>query len=351
MSVEVRDPSGQVLASAGPPQPLGTAPLGCNARHGLRTCGRRAGDAYVVLAAASAEADLRAERTLFWVLAAASAAAAAVVTLLARSVTRRALTPLSSLTARIQAIEPGSGSRIGDVSLRELRPVAERFDALVARFEDALARERRLTAQASHELRTPLTLIRAEIEGLATLRQDPGAPLRALSAIDRLSALVETLLWFARAQEPLDDARMELVNLADLVRAEAATRECVTLVLPDEALVRGDERLLARVVANLIDNALKYGQGESVIARADARDEELCLAITNAGQLSKRAADHLFEPFFRAQETDTAVAGFGLGLSFARAVARAHGGELALGESGEATTTFVLTLPLVAYSA
>src|SRR5215470_4793874 len=105
-----------------------------------------------------------------------------------------------------------------------------------------MAREKRFTAEASHELRTPLTVARGEIEAFAEGRGDPAAVSRALAALDRLAGLVETLLWFARAQSRLDDERAQVVNLADLVRNELAAvanvhpeRTRVT-DLPDEAL-------------------------------------------------------------------------------------------------------------------
>src|SRR5206468_4824312 len=104
---------------------------------------------------------------------------------------------------------------------------------------------------------------------------------RALAAVDRLSALVEALLWFAKAQSRLDDQAMEVVNLADVVRAEIAGRQRgagappIVSTLPDEALVRGDERLLGRIAANLLDNAVKYGEGLSIRVRADRQASQV----------------------------------------------------------------------------
>ncbi|MGH9885993.1 MAG: sensor histidine kinase, partial [bacterium] len=178
---------------------------------------------------------------------------------------------------------------------------------------------------------------------------------RALAALDRLSELVEILLWFARAQTPLDDAGMDIVNLADVVRTQVADRSRVEpsfvacCDLPDEALVRGDERLLCRVAANLIDNAVKHGEGGAVELRAGHDAGLIQLSVTNRGQLGSDLVERVFEPFFRGPRT-SGLPGFGLGLPFARAVARAHGGDVVLGEGRGDETVLVLQLPMVAWS-
>jgi signal transduction histidine kinase len=301
--------------------------------------------------------DDAARRYLAFVLLAVVIAAATLVSVLGRRVARRALEPVSDLTTRIAALEPGDGGRTGQRSgLSELDALGSRFDELLARFEEALDRERRLAAQASHELRTPLTIARAEIEALMAPDADPESIPRALKAVDRLSALVEALLWFAKAQSRLDDGTMEVVNLADLVRAEIDGRRHadgappIHCTLPDEALVRGDERLLGRIAANLLDNALKYGQGHPIEVRAAQRAARLEVTVSNAGRLATDVRGRLFEPFFRGNGAATDTNGFGLGLPFARAVARAHGGDLAIDDSRSEATAFVLSLPLVAWT-
>jgi signal transduction histidine kinase len=290
-------------------------------------------------------------------LAGVTVLALAAVAAVSRAVARSGLGPLSALAARIAGLRPGDGNRAGLRSeLEELDAFASRFDELLVRFEEALARERRIAAQASHELRTPLTLARAEIEALARSESDPESVGRALKAVDRLAELVEALLWFAKAQAPLSDREMDVVNLADLVRTDLAGRQAGALRaelrchLPDEALVRGDERLLGRVIANLLDNALKYGHGTPVELRAARHEGRLEIIVENGGSLPAEARARLFEPFFRGDGADGDRHGFGLGLPFARAVARAHRGDLEAGDCAPDRTAFVLTLPLVAWS-
>jgi signal transduction histidine kinase len=355
--IEVRDAAGALRAAVGELFGLPDRQTGCADYGVVRACGAQSARFSVVVATPRA-ADQDARRSLIFALVGVTMMAGAIVTIVSRAVTRRALQPLAGLASRIAAVEPGAGARAAvNDGLVEIDALAVRFDDLLLRFEDALGREQRLTAQASHELRTPLTLARAEIEGLAAPGGGPDAVMRALAAIDRLAELVDALLWFAKGQARLDDGTMEIVNIADVVRAQigersGAARDAIAVGhLPDEALVRGDERLLGRITANLIDNALKYGAGASVAIDARARDQRLEVTVSNAGHIAPEVEARLFEPFFRGHGgAATAIVGFGLGLPFARAVARAHGGDVSLDPVAGDHTTFRLTLPLVAWN-
>jgi signal transduction histidine kinase len=358
MRVEIHDQAHRILAATGPALELparDVAESGCRTHDTTRICVITAGMFFVIAAASEAE-DLATRDAFLVAMLIVTALAGALVTFSSRSVARRALRPLSRLTERISAINPGSGDRVALTSgIAELDRFAARFDELVSRFDDALARERRLTAHASHELRTPLTVARAEIDALASSVDATQERGRALAALDRLSELVEILLWFARAQVRLDDAALDVVNLADVVRAQVAERAqldpsfVVRCDLPDEALIRGDERLLCRVAANLVDNAVKHGDGGTIDLRAEREAGMVRLSVTNRGRLATELADRVFEPFFRGPRA-AGLPGFGLGLPFARAVAHAHGGDLVIGEGRNDETVLVLHLPLVAWS-
>lgn len=354
--VEVRDAAGRLRVGVGEgPAELAGMGVGCGVRASARVCGRRQGD-YLVLAGRNRSDDLAARDQLVLALAVASVIAGLIVAVASRAVTRRAIRPLSDLAARVRALEPGSGQRVAvPTDLTEVDLLARRFDSLVARFEEALAREKRFTAEASHELRTPLTIARAEIEALARGEGNGGGIARALAALERLASLVDALLWFARAQSRLDHERMELVNLADLVRGEveelrrAHRHRAFACDLPDEALVRGDEHLIRRAVANLLDNAIKYGDEAPIEARLAGSGDAVVLSVANGGMAIPLAVrEQIFVPFFRAR--NDGGQGFGLGLPFARAVARAHGGDVELGPAQAEGTEVLLRLPLVAWN-
>ena len=354
--IELQDPSGFVLASSGPTFDLGLARLGCHDIGTVRACGANSG-IFTIRAASSKLTDLEERARFLAVLLAVSTVAGALVLLSSRFVARRALRPLTELTDTVSSIEPGKGVRLETpIALAELDRLRARFDKLLDKFHQALARERRLTAQASHELRTPLGVARGEIEALAPGDLD-GGKARATAALDRLAQLVEVLLWFARVQEPLDQERLGIVNVADLVRAELFDREGVIAGtgvvwrLPDEALVRGDEQLLRRVIANLVDNAVKHGDGGRIEVAAARDGPRLLLRVSNTGPgPSMELKERLFEAFFRAEAGRVHAAGFGLGLPFARAVVRAHGGDVELVAASAGRTEFVVTLPLVEWS-
>jgi signal transduction histidine kinase len=355
--IELRDAGGRVIASGGPGASVGPVSLGCQSLGSRRACARVVGP-FTVVAAVDRSPDFETQARVGLSLFAVAAITALLTGLLSQRFARRALAPLTQLTARIAEIEPGTGSRVLAVrEFSELESLRTRFDQLITRFDDALARERRLAAQASHELRTPLGVARAEIEALPELPEVQTGRTNALRAMDRLSQLVEALLWFARAQRRFDASDVGIVNLADTLRVQLAERGqvhagvSITHRLPDEMLVRGDETLLGRVAANLLDNAFKHGDGKRVEVLCEhPRNDLLRIRVINSGRgPSPECAARLFEPFYRDARAANAP-GFGLGLAFAREVARAHGGEVQWTGDHTDTTEFVLTLPLLHWS-
>ncbi len=140
-----------------------------------------------------------------------------------------------------------------------------------------------------------------------------------------------------------------VVNLADLLRervSEVLSRRRVDLTVPEELLTHGDETLLGRGLGNLLENAEKYGGKGPIDVRAGSGDGWIWLRIENEGTPIPEALRlRIFEPFFRAASQSEGSAGFGLGLPFARAVARAHGGEVELGDAVRGRVAFVFRLP------
>ena len=345
---ELRDKANaQLRIQLGAGATLGAFRAGCSDRRGRRVCGR-SGSRYVASAARDLTQDRAVERLLLLALALACGLAGAGVGLASVSVTRRAIRPLSELAQRVAAVEPGSGKRFEPrATLRELDVLERRFADLIARFEKTLQREKLFAAHASHELRTPLTLARAEVEALP--HSQP-----ALESLDRLEALIQVLLWFTRAEAPLHGEDMEIVNFADVLAEQlsvlgAAHAPRITAAqLPDEALVRGDEQLLARAAWNLLENAVKHGEGSEIAVYLQRDANQLALRVMNGGSaIPASRREHIFVPFVTGPNS---AAGFGLGLPFARAVARAHGGDVTLEDaSAPHATTMLMRLPLIAW--
>jgi signal transduction histidine kinase len=350
--IELQDAGGAVLGADGKGPRLKARGSGCRNQEDWRVCEARAAGLRI-LTAISREQGL-ADRDLFLGSSAVMAlllALAAVAT--SRLITRRTLTGLSTMASGIAALQPGTGQRVPPgPGYQELDLLAGSFNDLLGRMEEALASERRFAAEASHELRTPLTVLRGEVEGLT--RDDPpdGPARRALSAVDGLIRLVEALLWLARSQGPIERSALEVVNLADLAREEAARVAAahpprpLEVQAPDEVLVAADERLLARAVANLIDNAYKHAPAGTPVRVALTGQAGLArLEVEDAGPgIPPEQRARVFEPFYRGGVARSQTEGFGLGLPLAHSVARALGGSLTI-EPGPVGARFVLTIP------
>ena len=206
---------------------------------------------------------------------------------------------------------------------------------VLARLELALDRERRFVADASHELRTPLASLRVELE-LALRRerskQELEAALRsAAEETERLYHLAEDLLVLARAHGGSLPVRREQVHAADLLqrvsgrysRRAAAAGRSLEAEADDGLVLSVDPLRTEQALANLVDNALRHGNGRVVLSarRENGRVE---LHVTDEGDgLDAAFVGRAFEPFSRE---DTS-AGSGLGLAIVDVIARAHGGE------------------------
>ena len=219
----------------------------------------------------------------------------------------------------------------------ELRELAETVDGMLDRLATAFDGQRRFVANASHELRTPLTVIRAEVEvtladpdaSVAELRDMGGA---VLEAADRTQMLLDSLMVLARSQQAVP--RREPVNLAAAARAaeaatalEASARDVrVRLDLAPAPLI-GDRPLVERLVANLVENAVRHNEpGGSVLVTVRPG----LIRVENTGRvIAAEDVRRLAEPFERLHR-DCDGPGAGLGLSIVRAVADAHGAQLVL---------------------
>ena len=344
------------VAGTGPDLTL-PAERGCSSiREGWRGCSGETGR-YTVLAARSEAAEGATKRLVLFSVAAVAALLAALTVILSRTAALLALSPLTRITASVARIEPGTGVRIeGMTGLDELDLLARRFNDLLGRVDDALARERRFAAEASHELKTPLTVLRGEIESLLGYGGEVGAAsARALGSVDGLVKIVEALLNLSRVQAAFDPSLLGTVNLCDLVREQvsrvasslAYAGRAIEVESPDEQLVAADERLVGIAFSNVLENALKYSAADALVrvwVRPDA-DRVVITVEDNGAGIPAEAHREIFEPFIRGRQVRANVPGEGLGLPLARAVARAHGGELLLTVSGPEGSRFDLVLP------
>ncbi|HEY3871898.1 MAG TPA: HAMP domain-containing sensor histidine kinase [Actinocrinis sp.] len=254
----------------------------------------------------------------------------------------RALRPLRVVTAATRRISEDSLHRRLAVSgpRDELKDLADTIDGLLGRLEAAFDAQRRFIANASHELRTPLTVGRTLLE---MVLGDPDASIESFRSVcaDVLESefeqerLIEALLTLARGQRGLD--RREPVDLAEIGAAALRTREPAAEAkgLTVRAALRpapcsGDPQLMGRLLANLVDNAIRHNTADGWIELATGtRDGRATLAVRNSGPVVPPAeVDRLFLPFQRLDGARTHQEGHGLGLSIVQAIADAHGAEL-----------------------
>jgi signal transduction histidine kinase len=255
----------------------------------------------------------------------------------------RVLRPLQRITATAKRVSQDNlDERIGLEGPRdELKELADTFDGMLGRLSAAFASQRRFVANASHELRTPLTVIRTELE--VTLA-DPNATTTELRSMGETvrdatlatERLIQALLTLARSEggvqrrDPFDLAEAARAALAQMGN-EAAARDIAMRPTLDPAPVRGDRRLLERLVANLVENAVRHNHdGGAVEVHTSRVAGRSTVEVRNDGDvIPPEALASLLEPFQRL-DRGARGDGVGLGLSIVRSVAEAHGGSVEL---------------------
>lgn len=236
----------------------------------------------------------------------------------------------------------------------ELRDLGESFNALLDRLAAAFASQQRFAANAAHELRTPLAIQRATIQiGLAEYPVDAAELVSVreelLAANRRHEQLIDGLLLLARGEGGLD--QVDRVDLAEVVpevlpplRAQARAAAVRLTVDTEPVIVDGDAVLLGQLLANLVQNAIRYNHPDG---RVDVRVAGTGFTVTNTGPaISADVIDDLFEPFRRLHPDRTgSAAGAGLGLSIVRSIATAHGGTVTARPNATGGLTVRVRLP------
>jgi signal transduction histidine kinase len=257
----------------------------------------------------------------------------------------RVLRPLQTITAAARAISVSNlHQRLAlDGPNDELRELGDTFDELLGRLEASFEAQRQFVANASHELRTPLTLERAIIE--VTLA-DPAASESSLrAACERVLAIgaqqehtIEALLTLARSERGVEQRRPLLLDAitGKLIAERREELERHGLRLDAQlaaAPTTGDPRLIERLVANLLDNAISHNAPDGWVTVTTAADgEQAVLSVANSGPvIGAEEAELLTQPFRRRGSERTSHGdGHGLGLSIVSAIATAHGATLAV---------------------
>ena len=253
-------------------------------------------------------------------------------------VSGRALRPVRSITeAAKRASELRLGQRLALTGPDdELKQLADTFDVMLERLDAAFTSQKRFVANAAHELRTPLTAMRTAIE--VTLSKPTRTPeqLEAMAArvkrsVERAEATVEALLTLAASElGPTAEEAIDLATAAedalDATRAAIDQRHIKVDAALEPAPARGDRVLLERMIANLVENAVRHNNpGGWIGIRTIQQADSAVFEIANTGpSVPAEQIPTLFEPFARAKQRLNSADGVGLGLSIASAIAGAH---------------------------
>jgi signal transduction histidine kinase len=271
----------------------------------------------------------------------------------------RALRPVRSITeAALSASELRLGQRLALSGPEdELKALGDTFDLMLERLDAAFTSQQRFVANAAHELRTPLTAMRTAIDVTLSkpehsLEQLEEMAARVRHSVERAEATIEALLTLATSEfGAISAARVDLATAAeDALDAAHGTIAGLGLDVQSSlqpAPARGDRVLIERMIANLVDNAVRHNHpGGSIWIRTHRDNGSSVFEVANTGpEVSTEQIPMLFEPFARAAERVSVEQGVGLGLSIAEAIARSHGTVIAARERPGGGLELSVTLP------
>jgi two-component system, OmpR family, heavy metal sensor histidine kinase CusS len=271
----------------------------------------------------------------------------------------RALRPVGQLSHTIdQVTAQGLSQRVPIAGDMEFEPLITAFNAMLERLERSFHQASRFSGDAAHELKTPLTVLQGELERAIQQVESGSATQQRLSRlldqVSHLGSIVRQLLLLSLADAGQMSIQRQPIDFSGLVQDQL---EDLALLAPDLTLttaiepgltVEGDRALLIQVIQNLITNTAKYNLPQGwVRVEAQHRGQQVHLTLTNPTPvLLQTERDRLFERFYRGEPARAGhTDGLGLGLSLAREIVRAHGGDLHLGTTPPDQAQFCLGLP------
>jgi heavy metal sensor kinase len=282
---------------------------------------------------------------------------------------RRALSPVDAITRTARNI---GGSNLGNrleklTTGDELQRLSDTLNEMLARIESAFLRVTQFTADASHELRTPISLIRTEAE--IALRKSRGneeyreALRHVLLEAERTSSLVEELLSLARADSGRENVHLTILDLRSAIAeianewrqlVESRNLQFTQAIADCELPVLADRMALQRLLAILLDNAVKYTPPPGVVElRLEARNGNAVICVRDTGiGIAEQDQSKIFERFYRVDKARSREqGGAGIGLAIADWIVQQHHGSIAAQSSIGNGSSFVVELPIQPASA
>jgi heavy metal sensor kinase len=274
---------------------------------------------------------------------------------------RQALSGLEEVTGTAQRISGGHLEERVPVNPRgdEIAELATTFNQMLDRIQKLVTGIKEMSDNIAHDLKSPVTRIRgiAEVTLTTETSLDDYKEMAAgtIEACDRLLDMINTMLVISETEAGVGKLKYDEMDLASVAREACALflplaeDKGITLTrqVPDKSIILGDIRMIQRLIANILDNAIKYtpenGTVEVTVQTDGGRSVSVLVRDTGIG-ISETDLPHVFERFYRCDPSRPQT-GIGLGLSLAQAIARAHGGHIDVTSSPGKGSTFRVVLP------
>lgn len=316
------------------------------------------GQPYTLQIAQDRSADERFRKQFRTLLVAVLALGLIAAAVIAVTVTRRGLRPLTEMRRSLERVQPAHlNERIEPRRWpRELQPLAVSFDGMLRRLEDSFTRLSQFSADLAHELRTPIGNMLGEAQ-VALSRDRKADEYRAVvestaAECERLSGIIDNLLFLARAESAEQkiersrfNGRAALEKIAAFYQASAEDRH-VEISCDGEAEISADPMLFNRAIGNLIDNALRFVPDRGHIRLSIvSKDSATQVSVIDDGPgIAPQHLPRVFDRFYRADPSRSA-AGTGLGLALVKSIVDLHGGSAKIVSNPGPGTTVTIAFP------
>lgn len=274
---------------------------------------------------------------------------------------RRAVSGVEAITQTAQSVSGGTLGKRVPVKTRgdEIDQLAMTFNQMLDRIQTLVTEIKEMSDNIAHDLRSPITRIRGIAEVTLTNGKSMGEyenmAASTIEECDRLLDMINTMLMISKTESGVDKLSFEEIDLAGLVRQACELfeptaedkRVALRCDVPNKSHLVGDNRMIQRMLSNLLDNAIKYTPSGGKVSVSVSENDERYVVITvkDTGiSISPDDLPRIFDRFYRCDQSRS-TPGIGLGLSLARTIARAHGGDITVTSLLNQGSVFIITLP------
>ncbi|GAA6409777.1 hypothetical protein K040078D81_38940 [Blautia hominis] len=275
--------------------------------------------------------------------------------------TGKMLRPLKELTESVQRVDDRNLDKRVELKRAhgEVGVLADAFNSMLERLEDAFLIQKSFAANAAHELKTPLAVIKSSLQVLEMTPNPEIADYKEFmqdtdTSLNRIIKTVEGLLALANLRDIPMDQRVELYTLLqqavqELAKKARSSQVKLSMGQPVSGFVYGNPSLLYRAFYNLIENAIKYNRRDGdITVSMDMNGKCAVIQVADTGYgIGQEDLVHIFEPFYRADKSRSQrIPGSGLGLAVVKMILDKHGGKIEVVSELNQGSTFKIYLPV-----